>query len=119
MVKKKESKILLKLLVDRKKDQVVAAESGVDFMDILVSLLTLPMGTIIRLIKAEAGTVGCINNLYQSVENLDEEDLYIEHCKILLLNLINPYPKYCMKLKVNLDDSGSKYYKCSDCRYNS
>ncbi|WMV44220.1 hypothetical protein MTR67_037605 [Solanum verrucosum] len=101
MVKKKESKILLKLLVDRKKDQVVAAESGVDFMDILVSLLTLPMGTIIRLIKAEAGTVGCINNLYQSVENLDEEDLYIEHCKILLLNLINPYPKYCMKLKYN------------------
>lgn len=47
MVKKKESKILLKLLLDKKKDQVVAAESGVDFMDILVSLLTLPMGTII------------------------------------------------------------------------
>ncbi|KAK4730504.1 hypothetical protein R3W88_023492 [Solanum pinnatisectum] len=100
MVKKKESKILLKLLVDKKKDQVVAAESGVDFMDIL------------------AGTVGCMNNLYQSVENLDEEDMYIEHCKTLLLNPINPYPKYCMKLKVNLDDSGSYYYMNVECKCN-
>ncbi|MCD7448775.1 hypothetical protein HAX54_045989 [Datura stramonium] len=86
MAKKQESKILLKLLVDEKNDQVVAAESVVDFVDILISFLTLPLGTIIRLIKTEAGTVGCMNNLYQSVENLDEEDLYTEHCKTMLLN---------------------------------
>ncbi|KAK4731312.1 hypothetical protein R3W88_024300 [Solanum pinnatisectum] len=77
------------------------------------------MGTIIRLVKPEAGTIGCMNNLYQSVKNLNEEDMYVEHYKTLLLNPINPYPKYCMKLKVNLDDSRSKYYKCSDCRYNN
>ncbi|XP_019232439.1 PREDICTED: uncharacterized protein LOC109213136 [Nicotiana attenuata] len=116
MDNKQESKILLKLLVDEKKDQVVAAEAKVDFMDILVSLLTLPLGTIIRLIKAEAGVVGCMNNLYQSVENLSEEDLFIEQCKTLLLNPRNPYPKYCMRLKVNVDDSVfEKYYQCSDC----
>ncbi|XP_060202196.1 uncharacterized protein LOC132630657 [Lycium barbarum] len=116
MENKQESKVLLKLLVDEKKDQVVAAEAKVDFMDILISVLTLPLGTIIRLIKAEAGVVGCMNNLYQSVENLIVEDLFIEHCRTMLLNPRNPYPKYCMRLKVNVDDSGSeKYYECSDC----
>uniref|UniRef100_M1BTA2 DUF674 family protein n=2 Tax=Solanum tuberosum TaxID=4113 RepID=M1BTA2_SOLTU len=114
MEDEEESKVVLKLLVDEKKDQVVAAEAKVDFMDIFVSLLTLPLGTIIRLIKAEAGVVGCMNNLYQSVENLAVEDLFIEHCKTMLLNPRNPYPKYCMRLKVNIDDSGSeKYYGCS------
>ncbi|XP_049406398.1 uncharacterized protein LOC125870077 [Solanum stenotomum] len=114
MEDKEESKVVLKLLVDEKKDQVVAAEAKVDFMDIFVSLLTLPLGTITRLIKAEAGVVGCMNNLYQSVENLAVEDLFIEHCKTMLLNPRNPYPKYCMRLKVNIDDSGSeKYYGCS------
>lgn len=68
MEKEEESKVVLKLLVDEKKDQVVAAEAKVDFMDIFVSLLTLPLETIIRLIKAEAGVVGCMYNLYQSVE---------------------------------------------------
>ncbi|KAK4359186.1 hypothetical protein RND71_021415 [Anisodus tanguticus] len=83
MENKQEAKVLLKLLVDEKKDQVVAAEAKVDFMDILVSLLTLPMGTLIRLIKADAGVVGCMNNLYQSVENLSEKDLFIKHCKTM------------------------------------
>ncbi|OIT01631.1 PREDICTED: uncharacterized protein LOC109228156 [Nicotiana attenuata] len=115
-----ETKVLLKLWVDGKKNQLVAAESGVDFMDILVSLLTLPLGMIMRLTKAEAGAVGCMNNLYQSVENLDEENLFAEYCKTLLLNPRNPYPKYCMKLKVKLDDSDfEKYYQCSNCSFKS
>ncbi|XP_006363077.1 uncharacterized protein [Solanum tuberosum] len=117
MENKQEPKFLLKLLVDESKDQVVAAESGIDFMDILVSLLTLPMGTIIRLIKAKDGVVGCMNNLYQSVENLSEEDdMFLDHCKTMLLNPRNPYPKYCMRLKVDVNDSGSeKYYQCPSC----
>ena len=42
------------------------------------------------------------------------EDLFIEHCKTMLLNPRNPYSKYCTRLKVNIDDSGSeKYYDCS------
>ncbi|KAK4731311.1 hypothetical protein R3W88_024299 [Solanum pinnatisectum] len=105
MVKKKESKILLKLLMDKKKDQFVAVEFRVDFMDILVSLLDFTNGNNNTTAKPEV--------------ELSVEDMYVEHCKTLLLNRINPYPKYCMKLKVNLDDSRSKYYKCSDCRYNN
>ncbi|CAN4106095.1 unnamed protein product [Withania somnifera] len=89
-------------------------------MDILVSLLTLPLGTIIRLTKADAGAVGCMNNLYQTVENLGEENLYTEYCKSMLLNPRNAYTKYCMKLKVSVYDSRSeKYYQCSGCPYKS
>ncbi|KAJ8551084.1 hypothetical protein K7X08_000454 [Anisodus acutangulus] len=120
MANEQETKVLLKLWVDEKKNKVVAAESKVDFMNILVSLLTLPLGTIVRLIKAEAIAVGCMNNLYGSIENLGEENLYTEFCKTMLLNPRNPYAKYCMKLKVDVDDSGSeKYYQCSACIYKS
>lgn len=120
MASEQESKVLLKLWVDEKRNKVVAAESKVDFMDILVSLLTLPLGTIIRLIKADAGAVGCMKSLYQSVENLGEKDLYTEYCKTMLLNPRNAYGKYCVKLKINVDDSGSdKYYQCSGCCYKS
>ncbi|KAH0632202.1 hypothetical protein KY285_034930 [Solanum tuberosum] len=117
MENKEESKVFLKLLVDEKKEQVVAAEDKADFMDILFSLLTLPLGTIIQLIrKAEGRDVGCMNHLRRSVENLSEKYLLIEHCKTMLLSPRNPYPKYCMRLKVDVNDSGSeKYYQCSEC----
>lgn len=116
MANEQETKVLLKLWVDETRNKVVAAESKVDFMDILVSVLTLPLGTIIRLTKAEAGALGCMKNLYQSVEKLGEENLYTEYCKTMLLNPRNAYAKYCMKLKVNVDNSGSdKYYQCSGC----
>ncbi|KAM3340698.1 putative protein isoform X1 [Capsicum galapagoense] len=116
MANEQETKVLLKLWVDETRNKVVAAESKVDFMDILVSLLTLPLGTIIRLTKADAGALGCMKNLYQSVEKLGEENLYTEYCKTMLLNPRNAYAKYCMKLKVNVDNSGSdKYYQCSGC----
>ncbi|XP_009760386.1 uncharacterized protein LOC107796812 [Nicotiana tabacum] len=105
MDNEQETKVLLKLWVDEKKNQ---------------NQLTLPLGTIIRLTKAEAGAFGCMNNLYQSVENLDEENLFTEHCKTMLLNPRNPYPKYCMKLKVNVEDSDSrKCYQCSACSFKS
>jgi hypothetical protein len=57
-------------LVDNEKKKVVVAESGKDFVDVLLIFLTLPMGTIVRLLGKES-SLGCFDELYKSVESLD------------------------------------------------
>ncbi|KAL3357902.1 hypothetical protein AABB24_015162 [Solanum stoloniferum] len=113
-----ESKVPLKLLIDDKNKRVIAAEANKDFVDILFSFLTFPIGTIIRLTNNNQSMPKiptCMNNLYKSVENLSVNRLYTENCKSILLNPRNPCIEDCLKLKVKIDDSVSnKYFKCSN-----
>lgn len=44
-----QQSLSLKLLVEKGKNQVVFAESNNDFIDILFSFMTIPIGTIIKL----------------------------------------------------------------------
>lgn len=62
-----ESTVSLKLLVDSKRHKVLFAEAGKDFVDFLFTLLSLPVGTVIRLL-AKHGMVGSLGKLYESVE---------------------------------------------------
>ncbi|KAL6840999.1 hypothetical protein ACP4OV_029259 [Aristida adscensionis] len=63
------SKISLKLLVDTKSKKVLFAEAGKEFVDFVFSLLTLPIGAVVKLISA--GTMhGSIGRLYQSVDHI-------------------------------------------------
>jgi hypothetical protein len=68
------SKISLKLLIDSKHNRVIFAEAGKDFVDFLLSLLALPVGTVIRLLT-KSTMIGCISSLYGSLEKLDESYL--------------------------------------------
>ncbi|KAF4367326.1 hypothetical protein CsatB_027830 [Cannabis sativa] len=63
--------ITLKLLINTKEKRVLFAEAGKDFTDFLFSLLSMPIGTIIRLLSTN-GMVGTLGKLYQSLENLSE-----------------------------------------------
>ncbi|CAI9108282.1 OLC1v1007851C1 [Oldenlandia corymbosa var. corymbosa] len=47
------SQITLKLLVDTKSKRVLFAEPGKDAVDFLFHILTLPMGTVIRLLTKQ------------------------------------------------------------------
>ncbi|KAL6202530.1 hypothetical protein ACLB2K_026238 [Fragaria x ananassa] len=49
---------------------VLFAEAGKDFLDFLFTLLSLPVGTVIRLLSKD-GMVGSFGKLYESVESLD------------------------------------------------
>ncbi|KAK6779189.1 hypothetical protein RDI58_021373 [Solanum bulbocastanum] len=113
-----ECRVPLKLLIDEKNKRVIAAEANKDFVDILFSFLTFPIGTIIRLTNNSQPTpkiFPCMNNLYKSVENLNVDHLCTENCKSILLNPRNPCIEDCFKLKVKIDDSVSnKYFYCSD-----
>jgi hypothetical protein len=96
----------LKLLVNTETNKVLFAEADKDFVDILCSFLTLPLGTIATLLKKESNmgpvTIGCLNKLYRSVENLR-----------LLPNYYSS-EDYCRTLKINIDDTQpTKYFMCS------
>ncbi|KAF8378715.1 hypothetical protein HHK36_030064 [Tetracentron sinense] len=105
----------LKVLVDNEKNRVVFAESGKDFVDVLFSFLTMPIGTIVRLIRSQPFVVeiGCMNNLYESVAKLDVQHLCTPVCKTMLLSPRSSSEAHSRKLKVNIDDTEpTQYYIC-------
>jgi hypothetical protein len=117
-------KISLKVMVDKKRDRVIYAEAGKDFVDVLLSFLTLPLGTIARLVakesNIEAVKFGSINSLYKSVKDLDQKYLWNQTCKEMLLNPRNSMEGYCRKLRLNIDDTEPlKYFYCENLECNS
>ncbi|XLS48336.1 hypothetical protein HN51_022694 [Arachis hypogaea] len=125
MAPKQEQTFTLRLLVDREKNRVVVAEASGDFIDTLFSFLTLPLGTIIRLLSNnqqhdQPAELGCISNLYQSVENSSVEVFWNHICKEMLLRPQNNCEPLCRKLKLNVDDTESlRYFMCSNCKKGS
>ncbi|OMP02647.1 hypothetical protein COLO4_10928 [Corchorus olitorius] len=63
--------VSLKLLVDSKCQRVLFAEAGKDFVDFLLNILLLPVGTVIGVLTKQE-MAGSIGNLYDSLENLGD-----------------------------------------------
>ncbi|XAR68865.1 hypothetical protein NMG60_11000269 [Bertholletia excelsa] len=119
-----DATISVSIMVDEQKNRVIWAEAGNDFVDALFSFLTLPMGTIIRLLRdlrqqstLPATDLGCLSNLYRSVETLGSDHLWTDACEDMLLRPRNPRENFCNLLKVNVDDTKPKYFICpnADC----
>jgi len=105
--------------VDKESNKVVYAEVGKDFVDALFSFLILPLGTIARLVAKESNIegikFGSISSLYQSVSDLDQQCLWSQTCKEMLLKPNNSMEAYCHKLKLNIDDTEPlKYFTCNN-----
>jgi len=121
--------VSLKLLVNKDTNKVLFAEARKDFVDVLFSFLTLPLGTIARLVEKKSNmgpvTVGCLNRLYQSVRDLDKECLTTDTMKEMLLEPNNSSEKYCKTLKLNIDDTTkpttfflcTKFNGCTSSQY--
>ncbi|XP_045830736.1 uncharacterized protein LOC123922035 [Trifolium pratense] len=121
--------IPLKVLIDKHSNKVVFVKATKDFVDTLFSFLSLPLATIVRLLAATENNneqqlkqqsesspfLGNIKNLYQTVENLNSNDVWNNHvCKHMLLNPKNPCESLCMDLFLNIDDTepSTKFYGC-------
>ncbi|TKY65912.1 tyrosine/DOPA decarboxylase [Spatholobus suberectus] len=121
-----EQQLSLKLVVNKERNEVLFAEAGKDFVDVLFSFLTLPLGTVARLVRKESNMqpieIGSLSSLYQSVENLDKECLCTDTYKEMLLQPRNSMEAYCKSLKINIDDTEpTEYFVCDnlcDCPYN-
>ncbi|RLM64390.1 hypothetical protein C2845_PM16G18610 [Panicum miliaceum] len=62
----------VKLFVDKDKKKVLFAESDKEFVDVLFSFLTLPLGTIVRILGKQS-QMGCLDEVYKSVEDLSTD----------------------------------------------
>ncbi|KAK3163919.1 hypothetical protein QOZ80_1AG0010160 [Eleusine coracana subsp. coracana] len=76
--------LTMNLLVDIKAQLVLYAEARKEVVDFLFSLLTLPVGTVVKILSKDS-MVGSIGNLYGSVEELDETYVRSDHTKEALL----------------------------------
>ncbi|KAL2485651.1 Protein of unknown function (DUF674) [Abeliophyllum distichum] len=113
-----ESKVTLKILIDTKGKRVLFAEASKDFVDFIFHIVSLPVATVIRLLGRQ-GKVGSLCNLYDSIENLNDE--YIQQDKnykdILLKptapNPITPVPLLLLNDHISTDNT---FYACSSCK---
>ncbi|XP_061368622.1 uncharacterized protein LOC133311579 [Gastrolobium bilobum] len=135
MAFERETKFPLKLFVDKERNHVVMAEAGGDLIGILFGLLKLPLGTIMCLQRKSMKSIaadenlddqpnkigsireiGCINNLYQSVINLDADVFFAARFKNRFLFPCNPSEDLCQKLRLIVNDQELKREHLS-CRH--
>ncbi|KAK1272083.1 hypothetical protein QJS04_geneDACA019996 [Acorus gramineus] len=96
-------RLALNLLIDKKRNRVFCVKSDKDFVDILFSFLTLPVGPIVRLLNKRS-SAGCIDALYQCVENLDPKHLKTRACAEMLLHPLSECEKQYEGLVLKYDD---------------
>ncbi|KAL8222988.1 hypothetical protein R6Q57_020387 [Mikania cordata] len=118
-LKTSQSKISLKLMVHKDEKRVIFAEADSNFVDTLFSIMTLPLATIVRLLRKvpdeKLKPIGSLNNLYQSLLDLTTNCFSSEENKWLMLNPKTSSHDACRKLKLNINDEvPTKYYICED-----
>jgi hypothetical protein len=64
------SKINFKVVQSKSQKKMIIAEANGDFVNFIFSILTMPLGSIVKLLDGNS-FAGCVGNLYKSVENLD------------------------------------------------
>ncbi|EYU36134.1 hypothetical protein MIMGU_mgv11b020324mg, partial [Erythranthe guttata] len=85
---KKASKVTtrLELLIDTNGKRVLHAESGKEFADFLFQILSLPLATVVSLLRKQ-DTFGSLSNLYESMENLNDSYMQYNGTKDSILKL--------------------------------
>lgn len=110
-----QSSVNLKLLIDTQTKRVLFAEAGKDYVDFLFHILSVPVGTVMSILKKHEN-VGSLANLYRSVENLDESYVQPKQSKGALLKPMTPISSPGVPL-LDLKDASTamKLYKCTHC----
>ncbi|GJN01865.1 hypothetical protein PR202_ga19166 [Eleusine coracana subsp. coracana] len=112
MSKSEEPTIEVKLFVDHEKRKVLFAESDKEFVDVLFSFLAMPLGTIVRLLDKQS-QIGCLDEIYRSVDALSLDCFETKACKGMLLAPLNAASSHCARLKINVDGTKSnEVYVC-------
>ena len=110
-------KMKVKLLINKSSRRVLCLEAKEDFTNLVLSFLTLPLGSIIRLLGGHS-SMGSLDNLYETVGSSKMKDFFNStKSKDLLLN-----PK--LPLHFSLDEQlpikeedpiAHEGHRCADC----
>ncbi|XP_074586857.1 uncharacterized protein LOC141842742 [Curcuma longa] len=114
------SKLSLKLLIDTAAQKVLFAEAGKEVVDFLFSLLSLPVGSAVKLLSKDR-LEGSIGNLYKSIQELDPSFLQNSEGKSTLLNPIGSISPSLLLPGPSSSSSSSKnvYFQCANSNYSS
>ncbi|KAL2239867.1 uncharacterized protein LOC105170754 [Sesamum indicum] len=108
-----KSSVRLKLLVDTQTKRVLFAEVGKDCVDFLFHIMSLPVATMISLLKKQ-GMVGSLTNLYGSIANLDASYIQPNKSKDTLLKPLVPAPDLSVPVLLLGDKpTDQKFYRCN------
>jgi hypothetical protein len=108
------TEISLKVFMDKKGRRVLFAEADKKFVDFLLSIFTLPVGVVARLLKERGGMVGSLPSLYQSIEDMSVTHIKPDKSKRFLLE---PKVMVCPKVPLLLPNIASTFrqlYRCSN-----
>lgn len=79
-------RISVNLFISKSGNKVLYAEVGEDFSDLLFNFLAFPLGSVVKCLGG-CTSMGCLDNLYKSVEELGSKDcMKSEESKALLLD---------------------------------
>jgi hypothetical protein len=108
------AKVSLKLFIEKKGQRVLYAEADKEFVDFLFGVFTLPVGVVFRLLKEESVTVGSLQSLYRSIENMSVTHIQPDTDKRFLLEpkVFMPGAKPTLLLP-NVGSTFRRLYKCS------
>ncbi|XP_059458470.1 uncharacterized protein LOC132188077 [Corylus avellana] len=114
------TKVSLKIFIDKKGRRVLYAEADKEFVDFLFGIFTLPVGVVFRLLKEESVSVGSLQSLYRSIENMSVTHIQPDTDKRFLLepNVFMPGAKPTLLLP-NVGSTFRQLYKCSSSNINS
>ncbi|XBH96608.1 hypothetical protein VPH35_086963 [Triticum aestivum] len=82
--------VLIKLFYDRKDRKVMYAECKHEFVDLLLSFLTYPMGCIVKNLADTSHLCGSFNNLCRSIVGLDRAGFLTGPCFRDIKRLLDP-----------------------------
>ncbi|KZV57098.1 hypothetical protein F511_05972 [Dorcoceras hygrometricum] len=106
------STVSLKLLIDGQSKRVLFAEAGKETVDFLFSILSLPVATIINLLRKE-GMVSSLANLYESIENLNESYIQPNQTKDAILKPTPPVGTSSLPLLLtDVAAAERRFYMC-------
>lgn len=77
LMDKESKKVKARIFVCKSSNKVLYAEAEEGFVNLLFSFLTIPLGTIVKLLS-RSSSIGCLDNLYKSVENLIPDCKYFK-----------------------------------------
>jgi hypothetical protein len=104
-------KMDVKVMQSKSQKNIIYAEANGDFVDFIFSFLTMPLGSIVKLLGPDS-FAGCVGNLYKSVQNLDPTSVLLNpgiapqlRCPNQPLNIpyLIPQPTYYYGLQKNDD----------------
>ncbi|KZV47546.1 hypothetical protein F511_32252 [Dorcoceras hygrometricum] len=109
------STVSLKLLIDGQSKRVLFAEASKETVDFLFSILSLPVASIINLLRKQ-GMEGSLANLYESIENLNESYIQPNQTKDAILKPTPPVVTSCFPLLLtDVAAADRRFYRC--CSY--